>query len=426
MTTFSAETYQNEYLPVAGTEVNAIVRVTASGASDADAVPRHAAEVILVDVSGSMGHPRTKLRAARDATAAAIDSVRDGVRFGIVAGTDVALEVFPGGGQLAIADARTRDAAKRAVSTLRASGGTAIGQWLERARTLFDPYPTAIRHAILLTDGQNSDETPQQLDAALKNCDGVFQCDCRGVGADWEVSELREISSRLLGDVALIRDPDQMSTDFTEMMERAMGRAVDDVALRVWIPQGAQGVFVKQVAPSIEDLTHRGAVRDERTTDFPTGAWGNETRDYHLRLEVPAREVGEEMLAARVALVVDGVAGADTKVRVVWTDDEALSTRLNAEVVRSTGHAEYAEAVQDGLAALREGDDRTATTRLGRAAQLASALDDDEKLAEVGRVVVIDDASRGTVRVKRAVDPLDIMELDTQSTKTVRTRSPDA
>ena len=34
MTNFDAETYQNEYLPLGGTEVNAVVRVTASGAGD--------------------------------------------------------------------------------------------------------------------------------------------------------------------------------------------------------------------------------------------------------------------------------------------------------------------------------------------------------------------------------------------------------
>ena len=143
-----------------------------------------------------------------------------------------------------------------------------------RAHTLFDAYPGAIHHAILLTDGQDQDESPEELDAVLAKCQGAFQCDCRGVGADWEVAELREIASALLGDVGLVREPEHMTADFTEIMQRSMGRAVNDVALRLWTPQGATVGFVKQVVPHIEDLTDRRTDVNDRTGDYPTGAWG--------------------------------------------------------------------------------------------------------------------------------------------------------
>ena len=55
-----------------------------------------------------MNHPRSKIRAARAATAAAIDCIRDGVRFGVVAGTDDAREVYPGNGELVAASDATR------------------------------------------------------------------------------------------------------------------------------------------------------------------------------------------------------------------------------------------------------------------------------------------------------------------------------
>jgi hypothetical protein len=426
MTDFTSETYQNEYLPTGGTEVNAVVRVTAWGSGAGGTPSTGAAEIILVDVSGSMNYPGTKIRAAREATAAAIDCIRDGVDFAIVAGTDVAREVYPGNGHLAEASDATRVAAKKAVAALKARGGTAIGEWLTCADALFAAAPGAIRHATLLTDGRNENETADELAATLSKCEGSFQCDCRGVGADWVVDELRRIASTLLGDVALVREPRDMRDDFTEIMERAMGRAVNDVAIRVWTPQGATVAFVKQVAPTIEDLTARRDAVNELSGDYPTGAWGDETRDYHVRIAVPARAVGEEMLAARVSLVVDGSAVSEAKVRALWTDDEALSTRVNAEVVRSTGHAEYAEAVQEGVAALREGDEKTATKRLGRAAQLAHALDDGAKLEEVGNVVDVHDAARGTVRLKRSIDELDVQALDAHSTKTTRTRKPES
>ena len=91
---------------------------------------------IMVDCSGSMDYPPTKMRNARDATAAAIDTVRDGVHFAVIGGTHVAKEVYPGGGRLAVADAATRDQAKQALRKLSAGGGTAIGTWLRLADRL--------------------------------------------------------------------------------------------------------------------------------------------------------------------------------------------------------------------------------------------------------------------------------------------------
>ena len=64
---------------------------------------------------------------------------------------------------------------------------------------MFQSVEAAQRHAILLTDGRDETETPADLQSAIAAATGVFQCDCRGVGADWEVNELRGISSALLG-----------------------------------------------------------------------------------------------------------------------------------------------------------------------------------------------------------------------------------
>ena len=88
-----------------------------------------------------------------------------------------------------------------------AQGGTAIGQWLALARQIFAGYPAQLRHAILLTDGKNQHETPERLAAELSQCEGTFSCDCRGVGTDWEVKELRTVSTALLGTVDIVPDP---------------------------------------------------------------------------------------------------------------------------------------------------------------------------------------------------------------------------
>ena len=419
---FSVAVYQNEYLPEGGQEVNAIVTVT----SPADGLPAEqaggeAAEVIIIDCSGSMGAPRTKIEQAKLATSAAIDVIRDGVEFAVIAGTDTAWAAYSGQGGLVAADALSRAQAKQAVAALRPSGGTAIGRWLNLARTMFERSPAAIRHAILLTDGKNEHESPTDLDAAIAACDGVFSCDCRGVGTDWVVAELRRVASGLLGTVDIVPDPEGLSADFAAMMEKAMGKKVPDVTLRVWTPQGAELQFVKQVAPSLEDLTGRRSQSGPQSGDYPTGSWGGgESRDYHICVRVGPAEVGQEMLAARVSLVVGSQVAGQGLVRAVWTGDLALSTRINKAVAHYSDQSELAESIQDGLEARRRGDEDTATAKLGRAVQLAHESGNDQAESLLAKVVDVVDPATGTVRVKKTVAAVDEMTLDTRSTITVR------
>ena len=308
------------------------------------------------------------------------------------------------------------------MSWCKAEGGTAIGAWLLCARDRLVQVPDAIRNVILLTDGKDESETRADLEEAVARCDGVFQCDCRGVGTDWTVDELRMIASRLMGSVDIIPEPDEMAADFAAMTARAMATRAADVTLRLWIPRGAEIGYLKQVAPTIEDLTARAVRVDERTVDIPTGSWADEERDYHLHVVVPAHEVGAEMLAGRVSLLVDGEVVTRSLVRAVWTDDRAASTRINPQVAHYTGQAELASTIAEGLAARAAGDDHTATARLGRAAQLAAESGHDGTLRLLAGVVDIVDAGSGTVRLRGHVEAADAMALDARSTRTVRTR----
>lgn len=425
---FRVEVYQNEYLPENGSEVNAIVTVTSEAANEAGSSPAdapsgaEAAEVIIVDCSGSMNYPRTKMNEAKRATAAAIDALRDGVRFAIVAGTSRAQQVYPREG-LVTADPRTKDAAKEAVQQLRADGGTAMGEWLTMARRLFLGHDDAIRHVILLTDGKNEHESAENLDAVLRSCTGQFVCDCRGVGTDWVVNELRKISSTLLGTVDIIADPAGLEADFRAMTTSSMSKAVADVSLRLWTPQESTVVFVKQVAPTVEDLTAKRTESGPRSGDYPTGAWGTESRDYHVCVRVPPGKVGDVMRAGLVSMVSPaGDVLAKGTVRAVWTDDMGLSTRISAEVAHYTGQAELASAIQEGLEARRSGDTDTATLRLGRAVALANESGNADTAALLEKVVDVVDPVTGTVRLKSKVDEADAMTLDTRSTKTSRVR----
>ena len=435
---FAVDIFQNEYLAEGAREVNAIVTVTATGGgTSAQGVSYadgpDAAVVIMVDCSGSMDYPNTKIRAAREATAAAIDAVRDGVAFAVVAGTHEAKEVYPGSGQLAVSHAGSREEAKQSLRRLTPGGGTAISTWLSKADQLFKSRPDiSIRHGILLTDGRNEHEKPSDLQRVLDRVQGHFTADCRGVGTDWEVEELRRISSALLGSVDIVADPSGLADDFRAMMQNAMGKEVADVALRVWTPANASVRFVKQVAPTVEDLTERRQESGDqsggrRGGGYPTRAWGGESRDYHVCVQVPAAAVGNEMLAGRISLVVplpDG--GTDVLsqglVKAVWTDDLAASTKMNPQVAHYTGQADLAVAIQEGMDAHRRGDIDNATSKLGRAVQLAHESGNEDTFKLLAKVVDVVDAKEGTVRFRKNVSEEDSKTLETRSTKTVRVK----
>jgi hypothetical protein len=177
-TDFTVEISQNEYLAEGAEDVNAIVTVTAPDSGVAAPVDdQGGAEIIIIDCSGSMRSPRTKIEQARAATAAAVDVIKDGVAFAVP-------------------------------------------------------------------------------------------------------------------------DPSGLAGDFAAMMETAMGKQVADVSLRVWTPQHATFRFLKQVAPTVEDLTSRRVQSGPQAGDYPTGAWGaGESRGYHLCVRVTPAGVGQEMLA---------------------------------------------------------------------------------------------------------------------------------
>jgi von Willebrand factor type A C-terminal domain/von Willebrand factor type A domain len=425
MPAFSAEVFQNEFISEGATDVHAVVSVTCTGAGEAGkGSDGDAAEIIIVDTSGSMLDQ--KIRAAREAAAIAVDQITDGTWFAIIAGTHVANRAFPyPNARLSMVQMEpgARAAAKEAISRFDADGGTAIGSWLRLAGELFDTVPQARqRHAILLTDGQNQSERAPQFEAAIQAVTGRFQCDCRGVGSDWAVAELRQVAQALLGTVDLIAHPESMAADFEKLVRQSMGRGVAEATLRVWAPQGSQVLFVRQVSPTVEDLTARRVEVNPLTGAFPTGAWGDESRDYHIAVRVPPQPVGQERLAARVQLVVRDQVVSQGLVKARWSADDALTTRIDPAVAHYTGQAELAAAIQDGLAAKAAGDDATATTKLGRAVALAVETGNDEATAKLRKVVDIEDAATGTVRLKRGTSKLDEMALDTASTKTTRVK----
>ena len=424
MAEFSATVYQNEYLPDGGTDVNAIVTITCVGAGIAGQTGAgDAGEIIIIDTSGSMGD--LEMEQAKQAAQAALAEIVDGTYFAVVSGNGAAFLAYPhvrtGPGMVRMSP-QTRAEASRAIAQLTSGGGTAIGTWLDLTGQLFYSVPQVIqRHAILLTDGENN-EAPEVLDAAIGRAMGVYQVDCRGVGTSWKVEEIRRIATNLLGTVDIIPEPHQMSGQFRDIMRTSMARGVAEAELRVWTPQGAQILFVRQVSPTVEELTSRRRPINDLTGAYPTGAWADESRDYHVSVRLAAKALGQEQLAARVQLVIHDQVHAQGLVKAKWSADHSLTAPIDEQVAHYTGQTELAAMIQEGLAAKSAGDDATATQKLGRAVQLAEQTGNDEATAKLRKVVDVDDAETGTVRLKRSVERADEMALDTASTKTTRIR----
>jgi hypothetical protein len=419
----SVDVDHNPYLAEGTGTVDAIVSITAGSdlAAAAAAAAPERVEAIIIDCSTSMLKPEGKFDAAKRATTAAIDELIEGTYFAIVAGTGGAAPVYPGDGTPVRASPSTRAAAARAVDGLRPNGGTAMGIWLAYVREMVGFHPGALTHAILLTDGKDEHETPEQLQAEIAASVGVFTCDCRGVGTSWHVEELRSISSALMGTVDIVADPADLADDFAAMMRVSMGKTIPDLTLRLWTPAGARIEFVKQVAPTVEDLTGRRVESGNQTGEYPLGSWGAEDRDYHVQVKVEPAAAGREKLAARISVVAGGEVVGEGLVKALWTADTELSARISRRVAHYTGQAELAQAVQDGLSARKSGDVVTATAKLQRAMELAVESGNDGTAKLLRGVIEVDERT-GTARLKREVAAADEMALDARSTKTARVR----
>ena len=304
--------------------------------------------------------------------------------------TTSAVHVYPRSPVAAMVrmDARTRAEALAAIQLFRADGGTAMGTWLSAARAVFHRPAGRLAARHLADRRRERARDPEQLSAAIAAATGSSSATA-GVGDRWQVGEVRRIASALLGTVDLIPAPEHMAAEFAAMMRASMARGIANADLRVWAPQGPRCSSSGRSRPPSRSsppaaprstrspaVTHRGLVG--RVPRLPR------------RGAAAARSVGQEQLASRVQLVVGDQTVAQALVKATWSNDDALTTRIAPEVAAYTGRAELAAAIQDGLAAKAAGNDAEATSKLGRAVQLATQAGDDEMTSRLKKVVDIE------------------------------------
>jgi VWA domain-containing protein len=420
---FKIEAFQNKFLPPGQTRVDAILTVTAG--ADVQMSGGQLVVGFIVDKSGSMAGER--MESVKNAVGRAIALLDPSAWFFVVA-FDSSAQVIVRETQ---ATTENKVAAGGALQQLHAGGGTAMSTGLAAARAIFERAPNAIRQAVFLTDGKNESESAGNVTQELQQCEGVFECDCWGVGTDWRVGEVQEIARELLGRAALVPDPQGIDAAFRTAIEKANTKALKDVRLRLWTPQGSTIAFVKQVNPTIEELTAKAKVVSPQVREYMTGAWGaGEARDFHVTIDVKAGKVNDEMLAARPSVVylASGPSGwveqeekpGEARLFAVWTPDDSLSSRIDHHVAHYTGQGELAEAIETGLRLREQGDEAKATQFLGKAVKLAHESNNGAMTQRLKKVVDVVDPTNGTVRLKKKVEKAAEMDLQLESRTTKR------
>ena len=327
MAEFTAEVFQNEFLPDGGTDVHAIVSVTCTGAGAAgEAEGDEAAEIIIVDTSGSMGARQDHRRpAGRGGRRRPDPSTARGSRSSPARRRRPRLPVPQRGradgahGRPAPGRPRGRPSAGSSPAAARRSG-RGCG-W---PRQLFSTVPQATqRHAILLTDGKNQSETAEALHAGDPAGRRASSSATAAASAPTGTSTSCAASPpALLGTVDIIPDP---ADDGRRLRRPSCSRRWAAAS-----PTPSCGCGRRRARrccssgrsrrPSRTSPPRRTEV-NPLTGDYPTGAWGDETRDYHVAVRV-AGQAGRRRAARRAGAARRRRRGRDARAwsRRMWSD----------------------------------------------------------------------------------------------------------
>jgi len=418
---FTAESFSNPHLAVGAKRIDAVI--TVCSVNDGAVAVQNKGKTLAIfigDTSGSMDG--NKLQQMKHAVRVGIDCLDEESLFSVISFNSRASTIVPA----TKATKAAKAAAHEAVQKLRAGGGTEMSNALVSALEEAKDVEAAIALVYFVTDGENEDGDSKSLEGALSAAEGKLQASCWGVGTDWDPRDLRKIAGRLLGSADAVPNPEKLEGKFREALAQGMAKGVGDVRLRLWMPKTVQAVTIKQMSPEIADLKGLCSRVDDKTIEVPLGAWGEENRDYHIGFELTPQAEGEEMMVCRPKVVYQNngteVAADGQRIVATWSSDEALTTRINAQVAHYTGQEELASSIKEGLEAKARGDVDQATVLLGRAAKIAIETGNDEVTQRLKKVVDVVDASEGTVRLRSGASKGDDMELDMGGTRTVRRR----
>ena len=201
---------------------------------------------------------------------------------------------------------------------------------------------------------------------------GYFQCDCRGAGTDWQVEEIRRISTGAARhrrhhpgarpDAGAVPGDDARLDGARRRRRPAAGV---DAAGRAGAVRAAGVARRSRTSPPVVSRSTRSpaATRPGPGPTSPattTSASGS-----------PAKAIGQEQLAARVQLAIGDDVVAQGLVKATWSNNSELTARIDQQVAHYTGQTELAAMIQEGLAAkaVRRRRHRDHQARPGRPAR---------------------------------------------------------
>jgi hypothetical protein len=413
-------------------EMHAILTVRVDGTGGAGQGPA-LAEVLVIDCSNSMDRPGEKFRAAKNAAVAALRMLPDGTPFAVVQGTQTAAMAFPATESMPRITAALRADAERAVHRLLASGGTAVGSWLDLSHRLLAEQSAPLKHVLLLTDGMNEHDYLAPLSDVLDVCDGQFVCDAWGIGDGWDAQVLLRVASRLHGSANAVREESALPGEYRKLMRGLLAKAVPELLIRVEPSPGCTVRYLTQVFPSETQLAGARPESDPEgeARQFVTRAWGNETRRYQLCLSADPTGFPrlEDLQLAVVRVGLPGAAEAllpPPRACVVhWTDDPVLSQQTDGQVLHFQVYQALGRAVAGASDAHRRQEWDRVEQQLGRAVALAHQAGAQSQLTQLERLVEILDVATGRVRLRPDVQPVDFQHLITASSRSSYGPEPD-
>lgn len=404
--------------------VDTTVEVTAESAGGPAPAPADTGVIVALDFAPG------RLTETREAVAAAIRAVPDGMAYAVLHGGGEPQIRYPyddrevwayandGNRGTAIFEAERLLPAEGAEAAGRGTGGYAA--WLDAARAHLAREPRQIAHLLMITDGHGHDDG--RLDDAIGACTDVLTCDVIGVGGDWEPVLPTRIASRLHGTAELAEDAGRLDARLAEITGRLRSARMAAVPIEVWLRTGVTLRSFREAAPVSRELRpdRPQAGADPWRHVFTTRLWDAGVRRYILSVEArpggdpasgrDADPLDTDLLLARIALC-PGLAAlperAAATVRVRWSYSAAGPYGTLAGVRAGGPSTAYrlrdrlADVFNAGCTAVSRRDLRAAEAALGEAARLAYALQDLDFLDhDLNRVAEVLDARNGVVRVR--------------------------
>jgi len=172
--------------------IGAVVISYFFGVTEVTEIPKHDIYMVL-DISGSMGSPETKLTSAKNAANEFINAL------GLTSSSDfrVGLIVFADNVNSLVGLTNDQNKLNSAISKLQASGGTAMGDaiLLATQKLSNEARPGVTKTILLLTDGENTAGTNQPLVAATVSKANDVSIFAVGYGQDANMITLSQIAS---------------------------------------------------------------------------------------------------------------------------------------------------------------------------------------------------------------------------------------